>query len=135
METIADLYLGGFFERFPTIEIVFAEMGVRWIPYFVERLQYSIDRYQHIDGNQARRPVLETFNHNMYFTFQFDRLGDDLLETLSPSRVMWGSDFPYAESTYPLSRQVADDLRARVGDSDSELILHRNAQRLFRFPA
>jgi predicted TIM-barrel fold metal-dependent hydrolase len=47
---------------------------------------------------------------------------------------MWGSDYPHAEGTFPISRRLVDDLfeGLNVSDAVRRDILGLNAARLFR---
>jgi predicted TIM-barrel fold metal-dependent hydrolase len=47
---------------------------------------------------------------------------------------MWGSDYPHAEGTFPISRRIVDELFAGmdVGEETKRDILGLNAARLFR---
>ena len=47
-----------------------------------------------------------------YFTFEEDRAGLLTRELLNVDHLMWGSDYPHTEGTFPRSReQVAKDFR------------------------
>ena len=47
---------------------------------------------------------------------------------------MWGSDYPHAEGTFPISRRIVDDLfdGLNVSDEVRRNVLGLNAARLFR---
>ena len=48
--TLADMVLGGVFERFPQLKIVSAENDVSWIPHFMYRIDHAYDRLRHFEG-------------------------------------------------------------------------------------
>jgi predicted TIM-barrel fold metal-dependent hydrolase len=55
-------------------------------------------------------------------------------EVIGADRLMWSSDFPHGDSTWPDSQQVIDEQFAGVPDEDQRLILHDNAARMYGLP-
>jgi predicted TIM-barrel fold metal-dependent hydrolase len=47
--------------------------------------------------------------------------------------MLWGSDFPHAESTWPQSKQFLDRIFAGVPEEDRRKITSDNAAKLFGF--
>jgi predicted TIM-barrel fold metal-dependent hydrolase len=45
--------------------------------------------------------------------------------------LVWGSDYPHAESTFPHSRQILDELFAEIPASERTQILETNANALY----
>ena len=46
------------------------------------------------------------FRHNVVLSFQEDAIGVRLRDVIGTSNMMWGSDYPHSESTFPQSRQI-----------------------------
>jgi len=44
--------------------------------------------------------------------------------------LMWGSDYPHTESTFPRSREITREILAGVPEREQALILRENAARL-----
>jgi predicted TIM-barrel fold metal-dependent hydrolase len=47
--------------------------------------------------------------------------------------MLWGNDFPHAESTWPMSQQFLDKAFAGASEDDRRKITADNAARRFRF--
>jgi len=47
--------------------------------------------------------------------------------------LMWGSDYPHTESTFPRSREILDDIFADVPEEDRVRIASRNCAELYGF--
>jgi predicted TIM-barrel fold metal-dependent hydrolase len=47
--------------------------------------------------------------------------------------MLWGNDFPHAESTWPQSQEFLDRLFAGTSEEDRRKITSDNAVKLFRF--
>ena len=47
--------------------------------------------------------------------------------------LMWGSDYPHQESTWPKSREILDQILADVPEEEKVLIAGENVARLYQF--
>jgi predicted TIM-barrel fold metal-dependent hydrolase len=57
------------------------------------------------------------------------------LSEIGPANMVWGSDFPHAESTWPNSVSYLSEIKRRfdVADADLHEILAANPARIFGF--
>ena len=69
----------------------------------------------------------------MFVEFMEDDLGVELRGAIGVDNMLWGSDFPHAESTWPRSRDFLDRMFAGVPEQDLRKITSENAARLFGF--
>jgi len=69
----------------------------------------------------------------MFVEFMEDDLGVQLRDAIGVDTMLWGSDFPHAESTWPKSREFLDRMFAGVPAPDTRKITAENAARLFGF--
>ena len=68
---------------------------------------------------------------NVYFTFMEDPVFVPLLSFVGADRVMWGSDYPHRESTWPRSREVLTRILHDLSDKDRKLMTYTNAADLY----
>ena len=47
--------------------------------------------------------------------------------------LMWGSDYPHQESTWPKSREILDTILADVPEVEKALMAGENVARLYQF--
>jgi predicted TIM-barrel fold metal-dependent hydrolase len=67
----------------------------------------------------------------VWATFQIDYAGLRLLDVVGDDRVMWASDYPHADSTWPDSqRSIAENFKD-VPDASRRRILCDNARALY----
>lgn len=107
-ELLTGLVLGGVLHRHPDLRIVFAEFDAGWVPHYVQRLDHYYLRHRRwlkLDG-RIDRPPSEYIARSVHFTFQDDPAALRLA-ACSGANLLWASDFPHAESTWPSSRSVA----------------------------
>jgi predicted TIM-barrel fold metal-dependent hydrolase len=71
------------------------------------------------------------FRRQIWATFQTDHVGLRLLDTLGEDRVMWASDYPHADSTWPESRKAIEDNFKDVPAGARRRILCENARELY----
>lgn len=137
-QTLADMIYSGVFERFPRLRVGSVEHEVGWIPYFLARLDYAYtDRPRR--GPEWRRfadpGVLPSdfFRSNVFVSFQEDPYGLRLREVFGVGALMWGSDYPHTESTFPRSRQILDRILADVTEDEARRIACTNCADLYGF--
>jgi len=107
-EALAAVVFSGALERHPTLKIVLAETGIGWLPYMFERMDDSYrkfldaEEYWRTHGGLAltMSPTSDC-RRQVWSTFQTDHAGLRMLDVLGDERVMWASDYPHADSTWP----------------------------------
>ena len=127
------MIFGGVFDRHPDLRIVMAENDAGWIPHFCFRMDHAWERHRHSLGSvPLERKPSEIMLDAVYATFQDDWSVRHVTDVLNVRRVMWASDFPHGDGTYPESRRVADEVTEGVGENARALIRAGNAERLYR---
>jgi predicted TIM-barrel fold metal-dependent hydrolase len=131
---IAVLIFSGIFERHPGLKVVIAESGVGWIPFFLERMESVYDRHRNYLKSAISKRPSELFHAHMYATFQEDASGLALRNALGIGNIMWASDYPHTDTTWPNSVQTVDRYFAEVPDNERSRILADNCTNLYRIP-
>jgi predicted TIM-barrel fold metal-dependent hydrolase len=120
----------------PRLHFVFVETNAGWLAWAMTTVDYYYDAFQQYEG--WVKPVLpEKPSHylrrQIHGTFQFDPVAVHNLPLTGVAPLLWGSDFPHAEGTYPHSRKIVGELFARIAVEDAAQIVAGTAARLFRF--
>ena len=68
---------------------------------------------------------------NVYHSFQEDGLGIRDRDIIGVENLLWGSDYPHAESTFPESQRILDEILVGVPEDEKALIVGGNAARLY----
>ncbi|WP_456550566.1 amidohydrolase family protein [Blastococcus sp. SYSU D00813] len=130
-----DLLMSPVFHRFPQLRVVLSEAGIGWIPYVLERTDYSWERHRFwCDVDADRRPS-ELFRDHVYGCFTSDQAGIDQRYAIGVDQILFASDYPHADSNWPHTRKVLGEQLVGVPDDEARLIAEGNARRLLRFPA
>ena len=108
------------------------EAGIGWLPYALERFDLEWeDQFQDL----IPCPPSEYWRRQMFATFQIDRTGLANLERIGADTVMWGSDFPHPDGTWPDSMEILAPQLEGLAESARKKVLHSNAARLYGFPS
>lgn len=132
---VAEMILGGVFERHPTLMWVVAESRLGWLPFLFSWMDRQLEiREGNPRVSLSLRPS-EYARRNLRFTFEADLVGARLLPldwSGLAATAMWGCDYPHRQGTWP---DPEPTIAAMLGDIDADLrdeILRRRAARLFR---
>ena len=121
--SLGDIIFSGVFERHPKLRVGVVEFELSWIPHFLERIDYTYTQRGNfgVDKPPLREGMLPSdyFHQNVFAGFQEDSLGIRLRDVIGVDNIMWGSDYPHTEGTFP--KEPADSR----GDSGG---LHRGGK-------
>ena len=73
------------------------------------------------------------FHRNVVLSFQEDAIGIRLRDIIGVDNMMWGSDYPHSESTFPQSRKILAEILERVADDEQAKIAAGNTARVYKF--
>ena len=73
------------------------------------------------------------FRYNIFLSFQEDAVGIQLRSHIGVENLLWASDYPHAESTFPHSRAIVDRILQSVPEVEQVKIAGANTARLYHF--
>lgn len=134
MMAMVDLLMSPVFHKFPRSKFVLAEGGIGWMPYLLERIDYSWGRHKYwCDVNADIKPS-ELFVDHIYGCFVSDDAGLAARARIGVGQIMFESDYPHSDCNWPHTRKLLEESVADVPDDEARLIAEDNARRLFHFP-
>jgi predicted TIM-barrel fold metal-dependent hydrolase len=128
--------LGGVFERHPRLKLVCAEGDAGWMPHYMHRMDHAA-RFNSENGiikGLSKLPS-EYIKSNVWMTFQDDPTAFNSLHQMPYTQLLWASDFPHTDSTWPRSRQLLAEHTAHLSEEQRQAIMRDNTARLFGLPA
>jgi predicted TIM-barrel fold metal-dependent hydrolase len=135
--SMCDMIFSGVFERYPALKLVIVEFELAWVPHLLSTMDYTY-RERHEEAlyrfTHDRYPS-DFFHHNVFLSFQEDAIGIRLRDVIGVDNMMWGSDYPHSESTFPKSREILEQILAGVPTDEQAKIVGGNAARLYHFDA
>jgi predicted TIM-barrel fold metal-dependent hydrolase len=73
----------------------------------------------------------EIWRRNFWITFQDDPVGLALLEFCNEDHILWASDYPHPDSTFPDSVRIVGEQMAKLTPLQQQKILRQNALALY----
>jgi predicted TIM-barrel fold metal-dependent hydrolase len=132
MASLADFLFSGVFIRFPRLKIAYSEGQIGWIPYALERADDVWSKHDNWMNNREilPEPPSTYYYDHVYGCFTGDRTGMRLLDLVGEDNITFETDFPHSDSTWPRSREYAEQLVAGVSDKVAYKVLRGNAIRM-----
>jgi predicted TIM-barrel fold metal-dependent hydrolase len=126
------MILGGVFDRHPQLKVICVESDAGWVPHFKFRMDHAYNRHRfHLPTEKLQQMPSTYFDENIYVTFQDDYSVKHVQSGLNMQRVLWASDFPHSDGTYPHSRKVIEEVTSGMSERDKSNLLYYNAAALY----
>ena len=133
--SMCDMIFSGVFERHPKMRLAIVEFELSWVPYVLTNMDYTYRERNEEALYRFRGDALPSdfFASNVFLSFQEDEVGIRLRDRIGVDRMMWGSDYPHSESTFPRSREVLDEILHEVSEEERAKIVCHNTAKLYGF--
>ena len=129
-KTIAEMIASGVLERHPRLKVISVESDIGWIADFLRRMDWNAGRPSVLYANDRLRPG-DIWRRQVYATFQDDPPGILCRNFIGVDRLLWGSDYPHFNSTFPTSREAIERNLADVPEHEARLIAGGNLRELY----
>jgi predicted TIM-barrel fold metal-dependent hydrolase len=132
---MCDMIFSGVFERHPRLTLAIVEFELSWVPYVLSAMDYTY-RERHAEASYRFKDGMvprDFFRRNVVVSFQEDAIGIRLRDVIGVDNLMWGSDYPHSESTFPQSRKILAEILAGVPDDEQAKIAGGNTARVYNF--
>ena len=138
LDPFVDLFAWGILERHPKLRLVMAESGVGWLPWIVQELDYRFWRlwegkayWDQRGGIDLTTRPSELFRRQVWASFQEDHVAMSLLPFYGEGHLLWASDYPHPDSTWPNSRSVVEKQMGHLSPEDRQRLTRDNAAALY----
>ena len=135
-DVVGLMVLGGVFERHPQLKLVCAEGDAGWMPHYMYRMDHAAKF--NVEGGVIKglsKLPSEYIKSNVWMTFQDDLTAFNSLHQMPHQQLLWASDFPHTDSTWPRSQQLLAAHTAHLTEQQRQDIMRENAAKLFHLPA
>ena len=135
--SLARLILSGVFERYPKLRVGSIEQEVSWASHFLERLDYTYTQRPQHGAYRFTEDMLPSdyFHRNVFISFQEDALGIRDRQLIGVDNLLWGSDYPHPECTFPRSQQILDEILSECSEEERARIVGGNTARIYHLDA
>jgi predicted TIM-barrel fold metal-dependent hydrolase len=129
--TIGEMITGGVLDQHPRLKIISVENDIGWMPNYLKRLEWYSWRFGPRFPKLQGRNAAEIWRRQVYATFQDDVPGVRCRDLIGVENLMWGSDYPHFDSTFPKSLQEIERNFAGVPEAEQRKILGDNMLDLY----
>jgi len=123
--------------RFPDIKIALSEGGIGWVPMALDRLDYVM---AHSGGSPVDTPwpdpeltPSDVLRRNFWFCMLDDPSTLPALDRIGSDHVMFETDYPHADSTWPHTQSMLTQRLGHLDASVGQKLTYENAAGIFRF--
>jgi predicted TIM-barrel fold metal-dependent hydrolase len=134
MLACAELIAFGTLERHPGLRLLFLGSSGGWVPFWLGRLDAQAESFGGFCPDMARRPS-EYFARQCAVSFDVDeRTLPALVPFVGERRVVWGSDSPHHDATFPGAVAAIRSTVAPCATAAQVHVLGLNARQLYGLP-
>jgi predicted TIM-barrel fold metal-dependent hydrolase len=131
--TAQDLLFGPTLRQFPDLKVALSEGGIGWMPYLLERIDYSWGRHKYWCDINADKVPSELFREHIYGCFISDQSGIEQRHRIGVDNIMFESDYPHSDSNWPHTRKLLAEHLIDVPDDEARKMVELNARTLYDF--
>jgi len=134
--------LSGVFDRFPGLRLVLAEQGSGWIRstldlmdgFYAQIARGGIGELRFVEPCLLDRMPSEYWATNCWVAASFLHRDDcERRDRIGAERIMWGSDYPHLEGTFPFSEEGISKTFAGLDRSEVQMMLGGTAAEVYGF--
>ena len=126
----------------PDLHVVFVEYNVGWLAWAMQTLDYYNQAFSEAgytaEGKkwinvELPEPPSHYLRRQVHSTFQDDPVGLNNIAYTGAHALIWGSDYPHHEGTYPHSQETVARLAQPLDAAAARRVFRDNAAELFHF--
>jgi predicted TIM-barrel fold metal-dependent hydrolase len=115
----AQFVAGGALERHPDLRVLISEGGATWAPFVGDRLNEAYRQHHMFDEGRLAKHPKEYLMEQVYASFQHDETAVPAFTGMGFRNILFGTDYPHIEGTYPHTQKVLHELFDGVDDDVS----------------
>ncbi len=131
-DTLVELMCRGVCRRFPDLQFVVAEYNAGWLAHWLDRVDQGwLREYSKDPSGSPVESVHEIWKRQFYATIEDDQPALLTRHFIGEDRLMWGSDYPHTDSTWPCSADVLNEMFAAYPAKTRQAITHDTVAALY----
>ena len=131
-DTMVELIARGVCQKFPELKFVLAEFNAGWVAHWLDKVQQGWAReYAKDSTSPPPVDVLDIWKRQFYATIEDDTAALRTRDLIGEETLLWGSDYPHTDSTWPCSTQVLDEMFEDYSPETRDKITRTNVAKLY----
>lgn len=131
-EVVAVFVFSGVLQRHPGLKLVSVESGVGWFAFCAQYMDHVWDRHRYWTDSPLKERPSFYMDRQVYGTFLDDKVGVQLRNVAGAHNIMWSSDYPHSETTWPNSWKMVEEHFQGVPEDEKQRIICGNVVDLYR---
>jgi predicted TIM-barrel fold metal-dependent hydrolase len=128
------LIWSGAYAHFPRLRVGHIENNVGWIAYMLERADRLYHKQATAGPHDLEMLPSAYFRRNVFATFIEDTVGIKMRHEIGVGNILFGSDYPHGDSTFPDSRATLSEHTTGIPEAHTRAIFRDNAIDWYRLP-
>jgi len=131
-DTLVELMVRGVCAKYPKLKFVLAEFNAGWIAHWLDKVQQGWAREFARDSSSSKPvDVLEIWKRQFFATIEDDTAALGTRELIGEECLLWGSDYPHTDSTWPCSTDVLNEMFENYSAETRDKITRTNVANLY----
>ncbi|MCH2424526.1 MAG: amidohydrolase [Acidimicrobiales bacterium] len=130
--SMSDFLFSGVLVRFPELTLAYSEGQIGWIPYILERADDVWKEHRAWGGvaDTIPEPPSTYYYRQIYGCFFRDNHGLRSLDEVGVDNITFETDYPHTDTTWPHTKQVAEEMMGHLPADVVWKIVRGNAARM-----
>jgi predicted TIM-barrel fold metal-dependent hydrolase len=126
---------GGVCQRFPNLKWAAVESGAAWLAWVLTSMDQIHKKHHMYRRDMDRLELLpsEYFKRQGHACFMDDAVAVQNRNFTGSHTIMFGTDYPHPEGTFPRTQEAIQRIFAGVPDQETQMIVGDNAAKLYGF--
>jgi predicted TIM-barrel fold metal-dependent hydrolase len=129
--TLGYLAASGVLERFPDLHVVMVECGAGWLSWLLERMDEAFEEHAQWVSPKLVEPPSFYVRRQGHVTFGNDAAGVVNRSFTGIESLLWASDYPHPEGTWPHTRETLDRIFHHVSARERRQITYSTTAALY----
>jgi predicted TIM-barrel fold metal-dependent hydrolase len=130
-EVVVHFTMTGILPKFPELKLVSVESGVGWMAFAAEYLDNTWRKHRVTTNSPITVEPSTYLDRQVYGTFLEDAAGVQNRNLIGARNIMWSSDYPHSETTWPHSQASIERSLQGVPDDEARRLVAGNAIDLY----
>lgn len=121
-------------QRYPNLKVALSEGGIGWIPYFLERADFTFEHHhQWTNTSFGGRKPSDIFREHFITCFIDDQFGIRNRHDIGTDIICYECDYPHSDTLWPDAPEYLAKGFNGVPDHEIDQMTHLNAMRVYSF--
>jgi predicted TIM-barrel fold metal-dependent hydrolase len=126
-----EVIIGGVLDRHPDLRVIGVEGQIGWVPFVLEYLDHSYNKHRYWSKYSLKELPSDYARRQVCWTFIEDPVGLRERHAIGIDNILWSSDYPHSETTWPNSKKLTDEWLAAYPEDEKRKIVCDNARQLY----